>query len=171
MQLSHTVTLPIVLATGFFLGASTADSETVGSAATIQPVVLVTGATGRQGGAVARMLLKSGYRVRALTRNSKQPAATALAAIGAEVVQGDFDQRASLDRAMRGAQAVFLVVASSGHDEIRQGKAVTDAARAAGVSHLIYSSSGTGEPGRGMQGSGKIQIENYIRNSGVPSGA
>jgi uncharacterized protein YbjT (DUF2867 family) len=65
--------------------------------------VLVTGATGNQGGATARHLLAGGWRVRALVRDGTAPAAAALAAVGAELVVGNLDDRASVDAAMRGA--------------------------------------------------------------------
>jgi uncharacterized protein YbjT (DUF2867 family) len=72
-------------------------------------IIVVTGATGQQGGATARHLLSSGWRVRALTRNPDQPKAQALLQAGAEVVQVDNDDRASLDRAFAGAYGVFSV--------------------------------------------------------------
>src|SRR5438132_13463549 len=71
--------------------------------------VLVTGATGRQGGAVARHLLQRAIPVRALSRNPGKPSARALAGAGAEVVSGDLDDRASLAEAMEGVSGVFSV--------------------------------------------------------------
>src|SRR5207253_4101442 len=71
--------------------------------------VLVTGATGRQGGAVARHLLQRAIPVRALSRNPSKPFAQALARDGAEVVPGDLDDRASLAKAMEGVSGVFSV--------------------------------------------------------------
>ena len=70
-------------------------------------VVLVTGATGQQGGAVARQLLSRGHKVRALTRKPQGEAAKALAGMGAEVVPGDLDDVGSLEKALRGAWGVF----------------------------------------------------------------
>lgn len=58
--------------------------------------ILVTGATGHQGGAVTRHLLADGWPVRALTRDPTSAKAQALAALGAEVVQGDMGNPASL---------------------------------------------------------------------------
>src|SRR5256712_12957455 len=72
-------------------------------------VVIVTGATGQQGGAVARQLLSRGHKVRALTRKPQGEAAKALAASGAEVVPGDLGDVSSLDKALRGAWGVFSV--------------------------------------------------------------
>ena len=65
-------------------------------------LILVTGATGKQGGAVVHHLLERGFRVRALTRDSTKPKAQALAERGSEVVQGDLDDRASVEQALKG---------------------------------------------------------------------
>ena len=72
-------------------------------------LIVVTGATGQQGGATARHLLAQGFRVRALVRDPNKPAAEALAGRGAELAQGDLDDRVSLDRALSGAYGVFSV--------------------------------------------------------------
>ena len=69
-------------------------------------IILVTGATGQQGGAAAHHLLKRGWHVRALVRDPNKPGAQALANAGAELVQGDFDDRESLARAVDGAYGV-----------------------------------------------------------------
>jgi len=61
--------------------------------------ILVSGATGQQGGAVARELLTRGYPIRALTRNPESPSAGELAKLGAELFQGDLDDAASLEKA------------------------------------------------------------------------
>jgi uncharacterized protein YbjT (DUF2867 family) len=71
--------------------------------------VLVTGATGKQGGAAARHLLESGIGVRALARRPEQAAAAELERLGAEVVQGDLDDSASVERALEGVYGVFSV--------------------------------------------------------------
>ena len=105
--------------------------------------VLVTGATGSQGGAVARRLLKRGHRVRAFTRSADSPAARSLTDSGAEVLTGSFDEPDSLVRASRGADAVFAMATpfEAGREaEVRQGRHVFEAAREAGVGHLVYSS-------------------------------
>ena len=111
-----------------------------------QRPVLVSGATGNQGGAVARNLLERGFEVRALTRDPDKPAARLLAERGAEVVRGDLEDRSSLDRALEGAYGAFSVqnFSEAGYDgEVRQGKALADAAKEAGVSHFVYSSVGS----------------------------
>src|ERR1035438_4145980 len=106
--------------------------------------ILVTGATGQQGGAVARHLLKQpSFAVRALTRDSAKPAARALEQSGAEVIRGDLDDPAAVRRALEGVYGVFSVqnFMEAGFDgEIRQGKLIADAAKAAGAQHFVYSS-------------------------------
>ena len=74
-----------------------------------EKTILVAGATGQQGGSVARHLLAAGWPVRALTRDSDGPAAQALADQGASVVQGDLADRSSLERALEGAYGVYSV--------------------------------------------------------------
>lgn len=105
--------------------------------------ILVTGATGAQGGATARALLAAGRRTRILARNPDSPAAAELAASGAEVVRGDFDDAASLDAAVQGAQGVFSVQrpdATGKDDERRHGFALVAAAQRAGVRHFVHTS-------------------------------
>jgi uncharacterized protein YbjT (DUF2867 family) len=137
-------------------------------------LIAVTGATGQQGGAVARKLLVEGWKVRALTRDVDKPAAQELASLGAEVVPGDMDNRAELDAAFQGAYGVFSVqnfwLPNVGFEgEIRQGKNVADAAKAAGVQHLVYSSVGSAHRGMGQKHfDSKWQIEQYIHSLGVP---
>jgi uncharacterized protein YbjT (DUF2867 family) len=137
-------------------------------------IIAVTGAAGQQGGAVARHLLAKGWKVRALTRDTGKPAAQALAAAGAELVAADNDDRASLEQALQGAYGVFSVqnywlpnVGKEG--EVRQGKHVADAAKAAGLQHLVYSSVGAAHRGEG-QGhfESKWDIEQYLHTLGVP---
>ena len=71
--------------------------------------IAVTGATGQQGGAVARKLIAEGWQVRALTRDVNKPAAQELKALGAELIPGDMDNRAELDAAFQGTYGVFSV--------------------------------------------------------------
>lgn len=134
--------------------------------------ILVTGATGQQGGAVARELLRRGkFAVRAFVRDQNKPAAEALKKAGAELVTGDLDDRASLDRALQDAHGVFSVQGiNEGLDvEIRQGKALTDAAKAAGIEHFVYSSVGGAERKTGIPHfDSKFEIEEDLRASGLP---
>jgi uncharacterized protein YbjT (DUF2867 family) len=136
--------------------------------------VLVTGATGNQGGAAARHLLSSGWRVRALVRDEGTPAAVALAAAGAGLVRGDLDDRASIEAAARGVYGIFSVQ-SANDNEIAQGKNVADAAKATGVQHLVYSSVGGVESQNrfyvehGWGSIDKWQIEEHLRDLDVPA--
>lgn len=135
-------------------------------------LILVTGATGKQGGATARHLLARGYRVRALTRDPDKPAARELAQQGAEVVQGDMDDRGSLDRALEGAYGAYSVQDfwETGYDrEVEQGVRVADAAMEAGVEHLVYSSVGSAHRDTGLSHfESKWEIENHIRDIEIP---
>lgn len=136
-------------------------------------VVAVCGATGRQGGAVTRHLLAAGWRVRALTRKPGGEAAAALARLGAEVVRADMDDPASLRPAFDGAHGVYSVqngIASGFDREVAQGRAVGEAAAAAGVRHLVYASTGTGEAGTGIPSwEAKLRVESHLRDLGVPA--
>ena len=138
----------------------------------ITKTILVTGATGQQGGAVTRQLLKQpAFTVRALTRDPTKPAARALAQAGAEVIQGDLDDPASVRRALEGAYGVFSVqnFMEAGFDgEIRQGKLIADAAKAAGVQHFVYSSVVSADRHTGLPHfESKWQIEQDIGQGGL----
>ena len=134
--------------------------------------ILVAGATGNQGGAVASNLLKRGFQVRALTRNQNSEGAQALAEQGAEVVQGDMEDRSDMDRVLEGAYGVFSVQNfwEAGYDrEIQQGKTLADAAKAAGVEHFVYSSVGSAHRETGIvHFDSKWEIEEYVRELELP---
>lgn len=136
---------------------------------------LVLGATGQQGGAVARALNTKGWVVKALVRDPQGGKAKALAAQGIELRHGDLVDRRSLQAAMADVDAVFSVQPSSGQgsaygvsdeQEVLWGKTVADLAKASGVGHLVYSS--VGAAGKGVTGMGhfdsKTEIEEYIRS-------
>lgn len=134
--------------------------------------ILVTGATGQQGDAAARHLLKDGWHVRALVRDPAR--AANLAELGAELVVGDMTDRASLDAAIAGAYGVFSVqpanFAEQIVDEVAMGRNVADAAKAAGVEHLVYTSVGGADR---VVGDGpwhtKTRIEEHIAGLGIPT--
>src|SRR6266566_3305064 len=107
--------------------------------------ILVAGATGQQGGTVARSLLKRGHRVIGLTRNASK--LNALAAAGIEGVQGDLTQRASMTPLLRKVDGFFVVTTPFEPDfsvhpekEVLQGTTAIDAAKAASVGHVVLSS-------------------------------
>lgn len=137
------------------------------------PLILVTGATGKQGGAVANHLLQHDFQVRALVRNLTSPATRALANRGVEIVQGDLDDRKSLESAVAGAYGVFSVQAFSEADfdlEVRQGKSIAQVAKAAGVEHFIYSSVGSADKQTGVPHfDSKAKVEAYIKEIGIPA--
>lgn len=136
------------------------------------PEFLVFGATGQQGGVVARSLREAGREVRAFVRDPQSERAKALATEGITLAVGDLLDRASVDRAMTGIRGVFSVQTSSpsglvtDDQEVAQGKAIADSAVAAGVAHLVYSSGGAA--GKGHTGMGhfdsKSRIEEHIRS-------
>lgn len=134
--------------------------------------ILVTGATGKQGGATARALLKKGHNVRALTRNPDSPAAVELTGLGATVLKGDFDDPASLRAALDGADGMFAMGTSfegGPEAEIAQGKALADAAKEAGIGHLIYTSVAGADKNTGVPHfDSKYVVEQYIEEIGVP---
>lgn len=137
--------------------------------------VLVIGGTGNQGGATARALLSRGWDVRALVRDPDKPEAAELRERGAVLVQGDMDDETSLSRAMTDVHGVFSVQAlayepSTLAAEVRQGKAVADAAKSAGVGHFVYSSVGGAERHTGIDHfETKAEIERHIGALGLPA--
>ena len=135
--------------------------------------VLVAGATGRQGGAVARHMLRRGWKLRALTRNPKSYAARELAEKGVELVQGDLEDPASLERAARGVYGVYSVQdfwTVGAKREVQQGKNLADVARKAGVEHFVYSSAGGAERNSGITHfETKWEVEKHIRSLCLPT--
>src|ERR1700722_20307146 len=115
------------------------------STSSISRTIVVLGATGQQGGAVARALATSGeWRVRVLSRTTDSDPARRLAAEGFDAVRADMEEPASLTRGSAGAHGVLSVLgAEQGRCvEARRGIAVADAALAASVSHFVYASVG-----------------------------
>ncbi len=135
--------------------------------------VLVTGATGRQGGAVVRHMLPKGWKLRALTRDPGSHAARALTQKGVEVVQGDLEDAASIARAAAGVYGIYSVQdfwAVGAKREVQQGKNVADAAKKADVKHFAYSSVGGAERNTGIpHWESKWEVEKHIRTLGLPA--
>ena len=138
-------------------------------------MILIVGATGNLGGAVARMLLAQGQPVRILVRpqSDYQPLADA----GAQVVLGDLKQRGSLDPACEGADTVITTAnsaARSGDDNVQTvdlegNRNLIDAAKATEVKQFIFVSALTADPNSPapfLQAKGKT--EDYLRESGLP---
>lgn len=109
---------------------------------TKQLTVLVTGATGNQGGAVTRALINNEHKVLALTRNKESAAAKELAKLGAELIEGSLDSQI-YRRCLTGVDTFFLMgspMETSVEQETKQGIALADAVKAANVGHLVYNS-------------------------------
>jgi uncharacterized protein YbjT (DUF2867 family) len=109
-------------------------------------IIAVVGATGAQGGGLARAILEDpagGFRLRAITRHADSDKARALAAAGAEVVTADLDDEASVERALQGAHGAFFITNFWEHfspqKELAQAQNMAQAAKAAGVKHIVWS--------------------------------
>jgi uncharacterized protein YbjT (DUF2867 family) len=134
--------------------------------------VLVTGATGKQGGHLVRELLARGHSVRALTRKPESSAAAELADRGVTIVPGNFDDEGSLERAARGVDTVFAMstpYGTSAKTETHEGINIVRAASRARVKHLVYSSvAGADRASCIPHFDSKFEVEKEIRRSGVP---
>lgn len=152
------------------------------------PIIAVLGATGAQGGGVVDALLKQGnWTVRAVTRSAAK--AQALAKRGVEVVEADLGDKASLIKAFEGAAGAFIVTDFWGgaglkaETELQHGRNAVDAAKEAGVRHVVFSSLEdprehvpkgalpelASEPGRLVSHfETKAETEEYLKASGVP---
>ena len=130
-------------------------------------IILVTGATGRQGGTVYRQLQKKGFKLRALVRDPNSNQARDLEGYGEEVFQGSLDDPDSLMRAMDGVYGVFSVQPHSAN-EIQQGVTVIEAAKRQGVSHFVYSSVASADEETGIPHfESKVKVEDHLRSSGL----
>ncbi|RFU35530.1 hypothetical protein B7463_g804, partial [Scytalidium lignicola] len=147
-------------------------------------LITVFGATGNQGGSLIRAILadptlSKEFRIRGITRDTNKEAAKELASKGVDIVAADMSSVESVTTAVKGAHTVFLMTnfweSMSKDKEVSQGKNVTDASKAVGVEHLIFSSLlNTTEASQGrlshiVHFDGKAEIEQYIRDSGVPA--
>jgi uncharacterized protein YbjT (DUF2867 family) len=134
--------------------------------------VLVTGATGKQGGHLVRELLARGHSIRALTRKPDSPAAAALAQRGVTIVTGNFEDQKSLERAAGGVDTIFAMSTpfeSGATTETREGINIVRAASSAGVTHLVYTSVAGADRATGIPHfDSKFEVETEIRRSGVP---
>jgi uncharacterized protein YbjT (DUF2867 family) len=143
----------------------------IGTAQSKPKTVLVAGATGRLGGLVP-LLLARGHDVRAMTRDPFSPAAEALRAAGAQVVQGDFDDPASIAGAATGVHVVVATGTAhrAGPDgELRHGLNLASAAVAAGVGHLVYVSGDGAAPDSPVPlFRVKFEVEERLRSIDVP---
>jgi uncharacterized protein YbjT (DUF2867 family) len=141
-------------------------------------IILVTGATGNQGGATARHLLSDGWQVRALVRNPSSETAISLAQAGVEVVLGDLDDSACIKSALQNVYGVFSVQRTefpgqagfTVEDEVRQGTSLADLAKSFGVKHFVYTSVGGAERDPQLPSwKSKWKIEKHIRALVLPA--
>jgi len=136
-------------------------------------VILITGATGQQGGAVARELLAKGAKVRAMTRHPESPKALELKRLGAEIVQGDLDDPASVERALNGVWGAFAVQntwEAGVEREEEQGKRFAQLAKKAGVHHFVYASVQSADKKTAIPHfDNKSRVEDVVRSLKFPS--
>ncbi len=135
--------------------------------------ILVTGATGKQGGALIDRLAGKAFALRAMTRHPEGDAAQKLRAKGVDVVQGDLDDPASLEQALAGAWGVFGVQntwEAGVEREEEQGKRLAQLARKAGVQHYVYASVGSADRKTGIPHfDNKARVEETVRALKFPS--
>ena len=136
-------------------------------------LLLITGATGRQGGSVIRHMLPKNWKLRALVFKAGEATVQNLRSQGIEVVRGNLEDPASLEPATRGAYGVYSVQdfwSVGAKREVQQGKNLADAARKAGVEHFVYSSVGGAERNSGIDHwESKWEVEKHIRKIGLPA--
>lgn len=135
-------------------------------------IILVMGASGNQGNSVARHLLSNGWSVRAMTRNTDQEAIKVLESLGADIVQGDMDDKDSLIAAMDNVYGVYSVQAFDPENkdkEIEQGKRVADVAKQLDIKHFVYASAAGAERYQEADNfATKWEVEKYIRDLDLP---
>jgi uncharacterized protein YbjT (DUF2867 family) len=137
-----------------------------------QRKILVTGATGQQGGSLARLLLQKEHKVYALTRNTQSAAAQDLRNKGANILKGDLDDSDSLKHTVKDVQSVFLMgtpFEDGTEGEIRRGKLMADIANENKVEHLVYSSVANADKNTGIPHfESKYKVEQHIKNLEIP---
>src|SRR5260370_33993365 len=131
--------------------------------------VVVTGSTGKQGGAVARGLLERGHKVRAVTRDANSSQAKSLANAGATLVAASLEDTSAIMKALEGATSLFAMTTPSGGTdaETRQGIAAADAPQAAGR-QLVITSVGSANRQTGIPHfDSKYEVEKHIAKVGI----
>lgn len=147
-------------------------------------ILVVFGATGVQGGSVVKAVLgdskmRESWAVRGVTRDTSKPSAKALESLGAETVAANLNDASTLKTALKDAYAVYAVTnfweSHSADVEKKQGKAMADAAKEAGVQHFVWSSLiNVTELSKGALANvshfdSKANVESYIRETGLPA--
>jgi uncharacterized protein YbjT (DUF2867 family) len=138
-------------------------------------IVLITGITGKQGGAVARALLGQGFDLRGMTRHPDGEAARAWRERGVDMVPGDLDDETSLAAALAGAWGAYAVQntwEAGVEREEQQGLRMAQLAKEAGVQHYVQASVGSAERHTGIPHfDNKWRIEEEVRRLAFPSHA
>ncbi len=133
--------------------------------------IFVTGATGKQGGAVVKNLLRHGFNVKALTRNKDSSAAQLLKQKNVVFIQGNLDDTATYSHHLSEVDGVFCVLdfTKGKQKEIRQGIDLANMAKENKVKHFLYSSVIGADAHTGIPHfESKFQIENHIKQIGLP---
>jgi len=132
--------------------------------------VVVTGGTGKQGGAVVKSLLERGHEVRAVTRSTDSAKARELANAGVTLVRASLEDTSALTKALEGATSLFAMTTpyeGGPQADTRQGISAADAAKAAGV-HLVFASIGNANRQTGIPHfDSKHKIEKHIAEIAV----
>lgn len=130
--------------------------------------ILVIGATGNQGGAVAESLLQRGHHVRAMVRNLNSDASNLLSDKGIELVTGNFDDITSLEESFTGMDLIFAMTTPFNgiQNEIKHGKNIIDAAENTGIKHFLFSSVANADLQTGIPHfDSKWEIEKYLKST------
>jgi uncharacterized protein YbjT (DUF2867 family) len=133
--------------------------------------IFVTGATGNQGGAVARSLNANGFHVKALTRNPGSPRAKILKDLQIDLVQGDLNDPGTYRKHLKDVDGIFSVLAfeNGTGKEIKQGVDLANVAKEYGIRQFLYSSVTGADMNTGIpHWESKYKIENHIRQIGLP---
>ena len=133
---------------------------------------MVAGATGNQGGAVARALLKEGHKVVGISRNVNSPKAEVMKTLGADMVSVSFSDQERLIEIMTEVDTVFAMTTpfeGGMQAEIEQGKTLVNAAQAAGIGHFIFNSVGDADLPTGIPHfDSKYEVEKHLCTRKVP---
>lgn len=133
--------------------------------------ILVIGATGKQGNAVVKQLLKNNWKVRAFTRNKNNEKLTSINDSNLEIFEGDLSSQESLTEAMNGQYGVYSVqpiIVDDVEEELRQGKMIIHTAEQQDIQHVVYSTAGGVNRDRtGPHFEALADIENELKASSL----
>jgi uncharacterized protein YbjT (DUF2867 family) len=135
-------------------------------------IIVVVGATGRQGREVVRQLVRDDWRVKGMTRNTDSKKALAIRDLGAELVPADLDDITTLESAFQGAYGIYTMqppILGRRENEIEQGKNVARAAQKMKVQHVVYGSAGPEKIRTGIeQWDTKLEVTQAMMSLGLP---